>query len=74
MFYSDMQTKMLLPSRSRPTRIASSSNTLIDKIFANNLNNFKSGIFTIEISDHLPIFIRYDNYFDTDKLHPKQIR
>ena len=69
-----MQTKMLLPTISRPTRIASSSSTLIDNIFANNLNNFKSGIFTIDISDHLPIFIKYDNYFDTDKIPPKQIR
>ena len=74
MFYNDMQTKMLLPTISRPTRITSSSSTLIDNIFVNKLNNFKSGIFTIDISDHLPIFIKYDNYFDTDKIPPKQIR
>ena len=30
MFYSDIKTKMLIPSISRPTRVASSSCTLID--------------------------------------------
>ena len=41
---------------------------------ANNLNNFKSGFFTIDITDHFPIFIKYDNYFETDKKPPKRFR
>ena len=66
-----MQTKMLLLIISRPTRKASSSCTLIDNFFLNNLNNFKSGIFTIDITDHFPIFKNYDKDFSTDKLPPK---
>ena len=69
-----MQTKMLLPTISRPTRTASSSCTLIDNIFVNDLNNFKSGLFAIDITNNLLIFIKYDNYFETDKIPQKQIR
>ena len=29
---------------------------------------------SISISDNLPLFIKYDNYFDTDKIPPKQFR
>ena len=56
MFHNDMQTKMVLPTISRQTRIASSSCTLIDKMFVNNLNNLKSGIPIIDTKDHFPIF------------------
>ena len=35
---------------------------------------FKSGIFTFDITNHFPIFLTYDNYFNTDKLPPKQVR
>ena len=66
-FYNDMQTKTLLLTISRPTRIASSSCTLIDNIFVNNLNIFKSGTCTIDKTDLFPFFKKYDNYFETDK-------
>ena len=68
-----MQSKMLLSTISRPSRIASSSCTHIDNIFVNNLNHFKSGVFTIDTSDHCPVFITYDKYFATEKLLPVQI-
>ena len=74
MFYNEMQTKMLLPAILRPTRIASSPCTLIDNIFVNILIKFKSGIFTIDITDHFPIFLKYNNFFVTDKTPPKQNR
>ena len=42
-----------------PTRITSSSKTLIDNIFSNSLNfpGKISGNFTVSISDHLPQFL-----------------
>ena len=41
----------------RPTRITSTSATLIDNIFVNSLeDNFTSGLLLTNISDHLPIF------------------
>ena len=72
MFYNDLQTKMPLPTKSRPTCVVSSSCTLIDSIFVNNLNNFKWGFSTIIITGQFPIFIKNDNYFSTDKLAAKQ--
>ena len=46
-----------MPTIFKPTRVAGSSCTLIDNIFASNVSEFSSGIFTILFSDHLPIFI-----------------
>lgn len=47
-----------LPLINKPTRITSSSATLIDNIFCNCVhnNNFLNGILCTDISDHLPIF------------------
>ena len=62
-FYHSMQALSLVPTISKPTRITDNSSTLIDNIFATNLNNFSSGAFVVDISDHLPIFIIYKNFF-----------
>ena len=72
-FYNDMNAMALIPTICKPTRLTDSSSTLIDNIFASNLRNFVSGIFTIDISDHLPIFIIYKDYLATDRLSPKEI-
>ena len=69
-----MQTKMLLPTISRSTRIALSSSTLIDNTFVNNFDNIISGIFTIDITDQIPIFLKHFNYFSTESIHPNQNR
>ena len=58
-FYNDMNAISLLPTICKPTRLTDTSGTLIDNIFASNLRDLVSGIFTIYISDHLPIFIIY---------------
>ena len=45
------------PLVSLPTRITDTSATLIDNIWTNNLDNeIKSGLVTVRISDHLPIY------------------
>ena len=46
----------LLPVITKPTRITSHTATLIDHIYTNTINNLVSGIVTVDISDHLPIF------------------
>ena len=52
-----MTSNTLYPLISKPTRITSSSATLIDNIFTNNLEyNMVSGIFYADLSDHLPVF------------------
>ena len=47
----------MYPLISKPTRITSSTATLIDNIFTNNLEHrMSSGILYTDLSDHLPIF------------------
>ena len=72
-FYNDMNTLALVPTICKPTRLTDSSSTLIDNIFASNLHNFCSGIFNIDISDHLPVFIIYKSYLTNNRISPKEI-
>ena len=52
-----MLSSSFYPLISRPTRITSTSATLIDNIFINSLeDNFTCGLLLTDISDHLPIF------------------
>ena len=52
-----MTSNSLYPLISKPTRITSSTATLIDNIFTNNLElNMNSGILYTDLSDHLPVF------------------
>ena len=47
----------LYPSITKPSRITTSSATLIDNIFTNNIFNIQfSGLLCNDISDHLPIY------------------
>ena len=46
----------LLPIITKPTRITSHTATLIDHIYTNTINGLFSGIVTVDISDHLPVF------------------
>ena len=58
-FVDLMYCNEFLPLISRPTRITSTSATLIDNIFTNNhddLNCSLNGILVADISDHFPIF------------------
>ena len=49
-----MYSKLLLPNISSPTRITSTSATLIDNIFTNDYDNtFTSGNLVTTLSDHL---------------------
>ena len=54
----------LEPLISEASRFGKYSNTLIDNCFTNiNIKPDLSGLLVTDISDHLPIFIIYNNYF-----------
>ena len=56
-FINLMTSNSLYPLISKPTRITSSTATLIDNIFTNNLElNMNSGILYTDLSDHPPVF------------------
>ena len=50
----------LLPVVTKPTRITNHAATLIDHIYTNTVNRSTSRIFTVDISDHLPVFCVVD--------------
>ena len=59
--YVDMIYSLdLLPLITKPTRITNRTATLIDHIYTNNVNRLTSGIVTLDISDHLPVFCMVD--------------
>ena len=54
-YYNIISSNFLVPHITLPTRITSTSRTLIDNIFSNNLNfvHAVSGNLTVSISDHI---------------------
>ena len=56
-FLSSLQSCFLIPSIDKPTRVRSSSATLIDNIFVNTPDNITAcGNIISDISDHFPQF------------------
>ena len=56
-FVNMLSSYALYPSIKIPTRVTPVSSTLIDNIFTNTSEeNTNSGVFTYDVSDHLPIF------------------
>ena len=54
-----MYSNSFIPLITRPTRVTSTSATLIDNIYTNNLQNIQntlSGISTTDMTDHFTIF------------------
>ena len=57
-FFNILSSNLLLPLTTLPTKINTINDTLIDNIITNHYNpEFKTGNFTIGISDHLPSFM-----------------
>ena len=71
-FYDNMSSYSFIPTILQPSRYGDDTCSLIDNIFVNNLNNFKSGLLSADISDHLPIFIIYQNYYNSNN-HDREI-
>ena len=65
-----MQSNSLFPTILTPTRVATvlrdghltTTKTLIDNIYINTQNNFKSGTLEVSISDHYPVFTILSDY------------
>ena len=73
-FLDAMYSKQLLPNISSPTRITSTSATLIDNIFTNDYDNtFTSGNLVTTLSDHLAqiliVPIRNTRHKEPKKVH-----
>ena len=65
-FINTLYSMNLYPKITRPTRITSHCATLIDNIFINDIiNSTISGLLVNDISDHLPVFMVYDNNYKT---------
>ena len=58
-YYDKLTSHLFVPHITLPTRVTSTSKTLIDNIFSNDPDfaNGVSGNFTFSISDHLPQFL-----------------
>jgi len=56
LFSDAMRSVFLIPLINIPTRITTSSQTIIDNIWTNQLSVTSSGVFVVDISDHFPIF------------------
>lgn len=55
-FYNNLQSYSLFPLFNRPTRVTSTSKTLIDNIFTNNIiNTHENFIVVADITDHFPL-------------------
>ena len=75
-FYETANSYSLLPLIKKPTRIASriingnisESISLIDNILTNCISNTQTGIYSIEIADHMPIFAIFRNFSS----HPRE--
>ena len=69
-----LSTNSMYPLISKPTRITSSTATLIDNIFTNNLEqSMSSGILYTDLSDHLPIFQVTHLKLDVEPLCQKRL-
>ena len=67
-FLTLTNTFSMIPLITKPTRITDESATLIDNIFIRNPIEYTSGIFNIDISDHLPIFLIKHNFFQQPEI------
>lgn len=61
-FKNYMEIVGLCPMITKPTRITTHSATIIDNIYTNIHGEIINGIFMTDVSDHLPVFIIYDNF------------
>lgn len=68
LFLDNLSSYSFVPTISLPTRITSSSSTLLDNVFVNSLSTtISSAIIFSDISDHLPILVKLPA-----KLAPRQ--
>ena len=68
-----MKSQSLIPLINIPTRVCPSSATCIDNIFTNSLVPVTSGVISLPLADHFPIFccVPFVNSADQDKIRVK---
>ena len=66
-FMGEFTTEGFFPLISLPTRLTDTTATLIDNIWTNNISlQSRSGLVTVRISDHLPVFSFIERPVDTE--------
>ena len=63
-FYDNVNTLSLVPTITKPTRVSTNCHSLIDNILVSKPFNYSSGLLSFDVSDHFPIFIIYNNFFN----------
>ena len=64
-----MQSFHFLPGIYKPTRFSNLPNvnpSALDHIWSNTLTNYVCGIISLDITDHLPVFVSYPGKFNND--------
>ena len=72
-FYDNVCSSSLIPVISKPTHHTTDSFSILDNIFVSKITEYKSGIMKFDVSDHMPIFIVYDNIFYNPPVDMKKI-
>ena len=72
-FYNTFNSLSMVPTITRPTRIVRTSCTPVDNFLVRKFINLKTGILSIDITDHLHIFLIYKTHFDNIKLLHNEI-
>ena len=62
-FYDTVSTLTLVPTITKPTRIEGESYSIPDNILISHPIDFKTGILTFDLTDHLPVFLIYTHLF-----------
>ena len=59
-FFNIMLSHHMIPTVTRPTRIAGTSATLIDNVFINTLEyKYSSSVICDDLSDHFPVYVEF---------------
>ena len=71
-FYNNVFQNGAIPLINKPTRVTTTTATLIDNIFTNNIfdSSLKKGIIKTSISDHFPVFVAIN--ISKDKIKHKK--
>jgi len=67
-FLNLMKSHFLRPLINVPTRVTDNSCSLIDNIWTNDLTNSLSGVITLDVTDHFPIFVSLPLSVTGDKI------
>ena len=73
-FYDHANSISFIPTIHKPTRITDQTFSLIDNILVNHLENFRAGLLSYDVSDHMPIFLIYKSILSVNISVPEKIQ